>query len=181
MKAIIYAGIGLFSAATVYGVVDYYGAKKQGVLKNLYAEEAEEPLPPVAAANNPATTAVLKTKDVDAPLAAVEKKVVTVKEKKAKKLKRTITFKSFSRGAIMEEVPVTAADKIPELNPKPGITAEPVAAPAVVTAETAVEVEKPVAKELPAKRPEVNMSMFSRGSLKKRVKKSAEPEKIKQQ
>jgi hypothetical protein len=181
MKAIIYAGIGLFSVASVYGVIDYYGAKKQGVFNKLYTEEAEETLPDVAAANNTATTAVLKTAVADAPLAAVEKKVVTAKEKKAKKMKRTINFKSFSRGEIVEEMPLADIDKIPTAAPKPLIVAEPVAAPAVVTAETPVEVEKPVAKELPAKRPEVNMSMFSRGSLKKRVKKTAAPEKIKEQ
>jgi hypothetical protein len=179
MKAVIYAGIGLFSAASVYGVIDYYGAKKQGVLNNLYTEEAEETPPAVAAANNPATTAVLKTTVTNAPLAAVEKKVVAAKEKKAKKQKRTITLKSFSRGEIIEEMPVTAIDKM--LTPKPLIVAAPAVEPAVVPAEPPVAVEKPVAKELPAKRPEVSMSMFSRGSLKKRVKKSAEPEKIKEQ
>ena len=34
MKAIIYAGIGLFSIASVYGVADYYNSKKTGNLKN---------------------------------------------------------------------------------------------------------------------------------------------------
>ena len=35
MKAIIYAGIGLFSIASVYGVADYYNSKKNGELKKL--------------------------------------------------------------------------------------------------------------------------------------------------
>jgi hypothetical protein len=179
MKAIIYAGIGLFSAASVYGVIDYYGAKKQGVFTNLYAEEAEEKLPAVKAANNTATTALLKTTVADAPLAAVEKKVVAAKEKKPKKMKRTISFKSFSRGAIVEEMPVAVIDKKPLLMPL--TVAAPAVEPAAVAVETPVGVEKPAAKEIPAKRPEVSMSMFSRGSLKKRVKKSAEPEKIKEQ
>jgi hypothetical protein len=177
MKAIIYAGIGLFSAASVYGVIDYYGAKKQGVLNNLYAEEAEEPLP-AAAANNPATTAVLKTTVTNAPVAAVEKRVLAAKEKKAKKQKRTINFKSFSRGEIIEEIQVIEPAPIPVPRPVAVAVEEPVPAPVATPAEQPVE--KPVAKELPAKRPEVSMSMFSRGSLKKRVKKSAEPEKIKE-
>ena len=39
MKAIIYAGISLFSVATVYGVVDYYSSQKRGTLDKLYKEE----------------------------------------------------------------------------------------------------------------------------------------------
>ena len=42
MKAIIYAGLGLFSVATVYGVVDYYNSQKKGTLDNLYKEPEEE-------------------------------------------------------------------------------------------------------------------------------------------
>lgn len=38
MKAIIYAGIGLFSAASIYGVPDYYHSEEKGVLKNLYKD-----------------------------------------------------------------------------------------------------------------------------------------------
>ena len=38
MKAIIYAGIGLFSAASIYGVADYYQSEEKGVLKNLYKD-----------------------------------------------------------------------------------------------------------------------------------------------
>jgi hypothetical protein len=39
MKAIIYAGIGLFSIASVYGVADYYISNKNGSLDKLYKEE----------------------------------------------------------------------------------------------------------------------------------------------
>ncbi len=38
MKAIIYAGIGLFSIASVYGVADYYISNKNGSIDNLYKE-----------------------------------------------------------------------------------------------------------------------------------------------
>jgi len=38
MKAIIYAGIGLFSAASIYGLTDYYHSEEKGTLKNLYKE-----------------------------------------------------------------------------------------------------------------------------------------------
>jgi hypothetical protein len=177
MKAIIYAGIGLFSVASVYGVIDYYGAKKQGVFNNLYTEKAE---PAVAAANNPATTAVLKTTIADAPLAAVEKKVLTAKEKKAKKMKRTINFKSFSRGEIIEEMPVTEPAPISIPKPVTVAMAEPVPAPVAAPAEQPVE--KPAVKEEPAQRPKIDMRMFSRSPLKRQVKKEkALPEKTKEQ
>jgi len=40
MKAIIYAGVGLLTAASVYGVVNYYHAKKEGTFNHLYKDEA---------------------------------------------------------------------------------------------------------------------------------------------
>jgi len=38
MKTIIYAGIGLFTAASVYGIADYYSSEKKGQLKDLYQD-----------------------------------------------------------------------------------------------------------------------------------------------
>ncbi len=39
MKAIIYAGIGLFSFATIYGMADYYKAERTGTIERLYKED----------------------------------------------------------------------------------------------------------------------------------------------
>ena len=39
MKLIIYAGIGLFSAASIYGVADYFVSSKNGIINKLYKEE----------------------------------------------------------------------------------------------------------------------------------------------
>ena len=52
MKAIIYAGIGLFSIASVYGVADYYKSKKNGELKKLYVEEKVPVVPPTEEEKN---------------------------------------------------------------------------------------------------------------------------------
>ena len=60
MKAIIYAGIGLFSVATVYGVSDYYNSKKNGELKKLYVEEK---LPPQAPAEEEKTVEIIPVKN----------------------------------------------------------------------------------------------------------------------
>lgn len=40
MKVIIYAGIGLFSTASIFGVADYYHSENKGELKNLYTESS---------------------------------------------------------------------------------------------------------------------------------------------
>jgi hypothetical protein len=187
MKAIIYAGIGLFSVASVYGVIDYYGAKKQGVLNSLYAEEAPEAVTEVKETKNAAATAVLNnTVAANNPAAAIAKAPVA-KTKKAKKEKerRFVKFSDFSRGAIIrEDVPaITAAPPLPVPKPEPTVAATPVeqpaAAPAVIPAEKPEEKKEVV--EQPVKRPAVNLEMFSRAPLKKRIKKAVQPEKVKQQ
>ncbi len=40
MKVIIYAGIGLFSTASIFGVADYCHSENKGELKNLYTESS---------------------------------------------------------------------------------------------------------------------------------------------
>ena len=110
MKAIIYAGIGLFSVATVYGVSDYYNSKKNGELKKLYVEEK---LPPPAPAEEEKTVEIIPVKNVET--AATETKAVKTKvrsSKKVKKVKKTIRFENFSRGRIKE--PVVMEEKIAE-------------------------------------------------------------------
>jgi hypothetical protein len=187
MKAIIYAGIGLFSVASVYGVIDYYGAKKQGVLSNLYNEDAPE-APETAAdvkeTKNAVTTAVLKNTVAANNPAAATAKAVPAKVKKAKKEKRYVKFSDFSRGAIIREqvlaiTPPPASKPEPAPVAVPAVAAEPVAAPVAAPAEKTEE-KKETVTEQPVKRPAVNLEMFSRAPLKKRVKKEVPPQKVKE-
>ena len=99
MKAIIYAGIGLFSVATVYGVADYYSTQKKGVLDNLYKEQEEMPIETEKTALN-TTTLPVNVKEVK-----TENSTAVIKtNKKLKKLKRTIRLEEFSRGKIEEPI-----------------------------------------------------------------------------
>lgn len=101
MKAIIYAGIGLFSVASVYGVADYYSSNKKGELKKLYVEEKQ---PVAIPAEEEKTVEVIPVKNAETT--AAETKVVTkVKSpKKVKKARKTIRFDDFSRARIPEQV-----------------------------------------------------------------------------
>ena len=110
MKAIIYAGVGLFSIASVYGVADYYNSKKNGELNKLYVEEK---LPPPAPVMEEKAVEVIPVKNVETT--GTETKVVKAKvksPKNVKKVKKTIRFENFSRGRIKE--PVVIEDKIVE-------------------------------------------------------------------
>ena len=110
MKAIIYAGIGLFSIASVYGVADYYSSNKNGELKKLYVEEKVPVAVPVVEEK---TVELIPVKNVETT--STETKPVTTKvksTKKVKKVKKTIRFENFSRGRIKE--PVVLEDKIIE-------------------------------------------------------------------
>lgn len=103
MKAIIFAGIGLFAAATIYGITDFAADKKKGTIDKLYKEE---PAPATAAAEANETATV--------PVAAVEEKkqaTTTAPVKKATARKKATQFKApeireirlseFSRGRII--------------------------------------------------------------------------------
>jgi predicted nucleic acid-binding OB-fold protein len=108
MKAIIYAGIGLFSVASVYGVADYYNSKKSGELKKLYVEEK---VPVVVPAEEEKTVEVIPVKNVETT--AAETKAVTAKvksPKKVKKVEKKLRFENFSRARIPE--PVVIEDTI---------------------------------------------------------------------
>jgi len=103
MKAIIYTGIVLFSAASVYGLTDYYKSNKNGSLNNLYKEnEPQEkvyrmaPLMKLIAADNEAVLLQNST--------AKEKREQLAEEKLLKdlshKINRGINLEDFSRGRI---------------------------------------------------------------------------------
>jgi hypothetical protein len=110
MKAVIYAGIGLFSIASVYGLADYYNSQKKGALDKLYTEEEIPAAPKV----EEKTTIILPVKNLETGV--VENKTVTtkVKSKKiAKKKRREIKFENFSRGRILEEVKIEEVKEEP--------------------------------------------------------------------
>ena len=93
MKAIIYAGIGLFSIASVYGVADYYKKKKNGELKKLYVEEKVPVVPPT---EEEKTVEVIPVKNGETT--AAETKVVTAKvksPKKVRKVEKKLRFENF--------------------------------------------------------------------------------------
>jgi hypothetical protein len=107
MKAIIYTGIALFSAASVYGLTDYYKSNKNGSLNNLYKEtELQEkvysmaPLMKLIAADNEAVALQNST--------AKEKKEQLAEEMLLKNLSyktdRRIDLEDFSRGRIAAKV-----------------------------------------------------------------------------
>ena len=103
MKAIIYAGITLFSAAGIYGVTDYYSTKSTGGLNSIYIEETVVPdiktEPPTAASPAPAPL-----KKETAVTEEVPKNNATGKVKKIKINNRVIRLEDFSRGRIVRKV-----------------------------------------------------------------------------
>lgn len=117
MKAIIFAGIGLFAAATIYGITDFAADKKKGTIDKLYKEE---PAPAAAAANETAVTPVVAAEEkTTAPVTAPASKAAA--KKKVKKFKveevREFKFSEFSRGRIIPKVvkkEVAAEPVVPE-------------------------------------------------------------------
>ena len=118
MRAIIYAGIGLFSAASVYGVVDYYNTKSNGTLEKMYKEETplfeskEETITTV-----PLTETAIKNEAVSDKASVAKTKTKTSKKSKKNKIYvRGFKFSNFSRGRIVPKViedvkPVTEVKK----------------------------------------------------------------------
>jgi biopolymer transport protein ExbB/TolQ len=106
MKAIIYAGIGLFSAATVYGVADYYNTKNKGTIDKLYKEEIPVSRDKKETTQTPNTVELTKIKEETTLLKdnSILKKHAEKKYKKAKPSIREIKFSDFSRGRIVSKV-----------------------------------------------------------------------------
>jgi hypothetical protein len=159
MKAIIYAGIGLFSVATVYGVADFYSSKKKGTLDKLYVEEEEVATTPKVEEK---TTAVLPVKNTGTE--SVESTAPVVKTKSAKKLKRPskeIRMEDFSRARIPEPV----VKEILAVEAEPVKMEEVKIVPAKLTVEPEEKVEVVAEPER-----KISFEKFSRAPLKKRVK-----------
>ena len=155
MKAIIYAGIGLFSAASVYGVVDYYNDSHNGQLKNLYKEEEISDKPEMEIKEN---VAVL-TNTTDAN----EKKEITAVQQK-KKLKKNagkkIDIDDFSRGKIMPPM-IVEEEIVPEIK-----NVEIVMPQKEVLPNDAVADEKTTEVPDVKERRKINLENFSRAPLK---------------
>ena len=113
MKAMIYAGIGLFSVATIYGITGFYTAEKSGMLKKLYHEEPQEArniqvVP--ASAKNAAQPKIVQTKNEEPTVVTIKstKQKQALKKADKKYTKRRINLKQFSRSRIVEEIPMPA-------------------------------------------------------------------------
>lgn len=155
MKAVIYGGIILFSAASVYGITDYYQASKKGTLDKIYKEEAP------ASESKAVVTAPTETKEpaIAANSNTQQAAVKASPRKKNKEIFRTISLDKFSRARMPEpEVELQAA---PEPEKKEAVSVSPAPAPAE-KAEIKTE-DKPV----------ISAEMFSRAPLKKTTVKKA--------
>jgi hypothetical protein len=113
MKAIIYAGISLFSVATVYGVVDYYNSNKTGKIDTLY-EEKEVSEIPVSVQEQ--SNVVIPVKNIET--LAVKQKIETEKTKPQKKINKStkkINFSDFSRARIpIREIRIDSSFEAPK-------------------------------------------------------------------
>ena len=161
MKAIIYAGIGLFSVATVYGVADYYSSQKKGILDNLYKEE--EPLKETV--NSTGNTTVIPVKNSVTNVSVNKTMALTTsvkKEKKVKQPKRKMRLEDFSRGRIPEPIPV---------EPMP-VDIKKETPPKVDEIKIKEEALKQDVKITQPAKPErrITMDMFSRAPLRPRLK-----------
>lgn len=161
MKAIIYAGIGLFSVATVYGLADYYSSQKKGTLDNLYKEEesSNETEKPVV------NTAVITKKDLESNLSSNKAVALTTTVKTAKRSKqpkRTIRLEEFSRGRIIEPMP--AEIKVLEFKKEEPVKIEEIKP----KLEMPVTDIKPVEVAKPERR--ISLDMFSRAPLRHSLK-----------
>ena len=161
MKAIIYAGIGLFSVATVYGLADYYSSQKKGELKKLYAGE-EETFTHVIEDKKTAVLAIKNTVAEPAEVKVIAKKAKSTK--KVKKSERIINMKNFSRARIPESIVLEEKIEEPVKKVEVIIPEKPVVVPVVALVEKAAVKEEETERKL-------SFDKFSRAPLKKKVKK----------
>ena len=156
MKAIIYAGIGLFAAASVYGAADLYNSQQKGTLSKLYKDEATDK-GDILKEN--VTSVVIPVKNTE--VNATEAKMNTAQTKATKKIrppKRTIRMEDFSRSRIVQEPPIEVEKPL-----------EVIAETTPQKEETATVINKPVTVKRETQR-KINLDMFSRAPLRKPVK-----------
>ena len=159
MKALIYAGIGLFSVASVYGIADYYQSQKKGTLNRLYKEDDETV--EAKKTSNEIVAMPISTKNNE-EIRVKTNRTEVVKTNKIVKASKRIRLEDFSRGRIPDPVRV---ETVLEEIPKEVIEIKP-------------EVVKPVEEKVSeASGRSFSLEMFSRAPLKKRVKPVKEVEK----
>lgn len=108
MKAIIYAGISLFSVATVYGLVDYYSSSKKGTMDKLYVEKEAQPLTEIEETK----TAVIPVAEIEAEKTEPAKVTAKVKSTKiVRRMSKKLDLKEFSRARIPDPEQVKAMKK----------------------------------------------------------------------
>jgi len=154
MKAIIYAGIGLFSVASVYGVVDYYQSQKKGTLNQLYKEDEVQEVPAIS----PAEEVAVPVKNTESVVAGKPEEKNTAKAiKKIRVPRRTIRMEDFSRGKI--EAPVEIS--VPLLPEKEPVEKKEEIKP------VELKIETPVVKKEPSRK--LSLDLFSRAPLRPRI------------
>lgn len=154
MKAIIYAGIGLFSVASVYGIVDYYGSQQNGSINKLYVEEE----PKASQVTEEKATAIIPVKNTEALPAKTG--TVAIKTKPAKKAARVnkIKMDDFSRARIPEQL--IEEKTVPQPEEK---TVE-------ITSVARKEVMEEKVEITEVENKKISLDMYSRAPLKKKVK-----------
>ncbi|MBK7432655.1 MAG: hypothetical protein IPI66_01375 [Chitinophagaceae bacterium] len=155
MKAIIYAGIGLFSVASVYGIADYFQSRKSGKLDGLYQEEK---MPEENRSEQKTPFALPVSTKTELSTGERNSKINVVKLKKARMPEKKIRLEDFSRGRIEEPVKMemileSKAKEILEMQP------EKIKADLPEAEKATVEPER-----------RLNLEMFSRAPLKKSMK-----------
>jgi superfamily I DNA and/or RNA helicase len=129
MKAIIYAAVALFTAASIYGATDYFRSASIGSLKNLYAE------PPAEAAvikkDNTSNLTPVSTSSTDEKKSNLITGISQAKKKASKpRVKEKVFFKldDFSRARIPDRIIIEPVEEIPsavETQPATVATAMP--------------------------------------------------------
>ena len=155
MKAVIYAGLGLFSIASVYGIADYYSSSSNGSLQSLYAEEAA-PVNDAATIKTPLITPFDGESLVN--VAAKKERIANAGKAFYKKAFKKFNLDDFSRGRIVE----VHLENIQA-------TEEPVKQEAAVN-EPAVPVQEPAVEVIKEDR-KISLESFSRAPLKIKLKK----------
>lgn len=154
MKAIIYAGIGLFAVASVYGVADYYSSQKKGTFDKLYKEEEA----PVEVTKNEITTTVIPVKNTGTEITNSKNMTTTTKaNKKTRASHKRIRLEDFSRGRIPESMPIEITTPVEIKKEEPAPKEDPVM-------ERVIAAGKETFTPQPERK--LSLEMFSRAPLR---------------
>lgn len=154
MKRIIYTAVALIFCASVFGIADYFNAKKQGALVN-YTEEVEP-------------AAVIPEKKTE--IATSEKEEILIPDTKKTFKKQTRTEKKATREKVKDIhhtdiIPMAVTEKTKEP------VAEKVDPVNIVLQSKTTDVNTDSAIQTSGKR-KINMEMFSRAPIREKKIKS---------